>query len=157
MGIEIERKFLVDMTQIGPLKNGVSIIQGYIQTCNQTTVRVRIIDDNAFITLKGITTGASRVEFEYPIPIQDAGQIIKLLCYKHTIAKMRYRIPYRGHTWEIDIFEKNNKGLVVAEIELKHEQERFEKPPWLQQEVTGDIRYYNANLIQTPYCSWEKA
>lgn len=154
MGIEIERKFLVDKAFANTLTEGDRITQGYIPTDSKTVVRVRIRNEAAFLTIKGENRGATRAEFEYAIPYSDAAEMIGTLCGETTIDKTRYLVPYMQHTWEVDIFEGNNKGLIVAEIELSTEDEAFETPTWAIQEVTGDPRYYNSNLMHAPYCSW---
>ena len=154
MGIEIERKFLIDTEKLGTLENGYQIKQGYIQTVDYTTVRVRIRDKDAFLTIKGKSEGATRLEFEYPIPLKDANDMLDNLCQTSFIDKTRYLLKHEGHVWEIDIFEGENKGLVVAEIELKSEDEAFTFPNWVTQEVTDDNRYFNSNLIENPYLNW---
>ena len=154
MGIEIERKFLIDKSKIGTLQNGYQIKQGYIQTVDHTTVRVRIRDKDAFLTIKGKSEGATRLEFEYPIPLNDATEMLKNLCSTSVIDKTRYLVKHEGHIWEVDIFKGNNKGLVVAEIELKSENEVFTLPTWVTKEVTEDTRYFNSNLIEHPYSDW---
>jgi len=154
MGIEIERKFLIDKDKIGTLKNGYQIKQGYIQTVDLTTVRVRIRNKEAFLTIKGKSEGATRLEFEYPIPLNDAKDMLKNLCNTSVIDKTRYLVEHEGHVWEVDIFEGSNKGLFVAEVELKSENEAFSLPDWVTQEVTDDIRYFNSNLIENPYLTW---
>ena len=154
MGIEIERKFLIDTNKLPTLKNGYTIKQGYIQTVDHTTVRVRIRDKEAFLTIKGKSVGASRLEFEYPIPLQDANDMLNNLCQKSFIDKTRYLVEHEGHVWEVDILEGSNKGLVIAEVELKSEDEAFTLPNWVMKEVTDDIRYFNSNLIENPYSNW---
>ncbi|HFU77804.1 MAG TPA: CYTH domain-containing protein [Epsilonproteobacteria bacterium] len=154
MGIEIERKFLIDTNKLPPLQNGYVIKQGYIKTVDHTTIRVRIRDNEAFITIKGKSVGASRLEFEYPIPLQDAHEMLDNLCQTSVIDKTRYLVNHDGHVWEIDVFEGSNKGLVIAEVELDSEDEVFTLPSWVTQEVTDDIRYFNSNLIENPYCNW---
>lgn len=154
MGVEIERKFLVDNNKLPHLINGYTIKQGYIQTVNHTTVRIRIRDKEAFLTIKGKNEGATRLEFEYPIPLHDANDMLNTLCETSFIDKTRYLVEHEGHTWEVDIFEGNNKGMIVAEIELKSEEEDFSLPGWVTQEVTDDIRYFNSNLITHPYIHW---
>ena len=154
MGKEIERKFLIDQSIIGDLKNGSQIKQGYISTTNNTVVRVRVADQKAYLTLKGENSGATRSEFEYEIPTNDAEEIILELCSGPIIDKTRYVQTYKGHTWEIDVFHGDNKGLVVAEVELENEDEHVEMPKWIQKEVTSDKRYYNSNLLNNPYNSW---
>lgn len=156
MGIEIERKFLVrddSWRKLAP-SGGTPIRQGYLTATQSSTVRVRRIGDQAVITLKGKVTGLSRAEFEYPIPVADAEQMLTQLCRKPIIDKIRYRIPFEGMTWEVDDFFGENAGLVVAEIELKSETQSFGRPAWLGQEVTGAGRYYNSSLIRLPFSKW---
>lgn len=155
MAKEIERKFLVDTGKLPTLPNGHIMKQGYVPT-QGITVRARISNDQAFLTLKGRETGLSRSEFEYPIPVKDAQQILNELCAHPLIEKTRYLIPYGDHTWELDIFEGDNQGLVVAEIELGSEDESFLKPEWITEEVSHDTRYRNLNLIAHPFCRWDK-
>lgn len=154
MGVEIERKFLIDETKLPTLQNGYTIKQGYIQTIDHTTVRIRVRGQEAFLTIKGKSQGASRLEFEYPIPLNDAEEMLTNLCHASRVEKTRYLIEYEGHTWEVDIFEGSNKGLMIAEIELKREDEAFPLPEWVTKEVTEDVRYFNANLVERPYTSW---
>lgn len=154
MGIEIEHKFLIDKDKLPKLQNGYSIKQGYIQTIDHTTVRVRIRDKDAFLTIKGENKGATRLEFEYPIPINDANEMLKDLCNTSVIDKTRYLLKHEGHIWEIDIFEGENIGLVIAEIELENEDEAFTLPNWVTKEVTNDTKYFNSNLIEHPYSNW---
>lgn len=154
MGVEIERKFLIDETKLPTLQNGYTIKQGYIQTIDHTTVRIRVRGQEAFLTIKGKSQGASRLEFEYPIPLNDAEEMLTNLCHASRVEKTRYLIEYEGHTWEVDIFEGSNKGLMIAEIELKSEDEAFPLPEWVTKEVTEDVRYFNANLVEKPYKSW---
>jgi len=156
MAKEIERKFLVDPAQLPPLENPHIIRQGYIPTQGTATVRVRISNEEAFLTLKGRATGISRSEFEYPIPVADAEKMLSELCARPLIEKKRYLVPYRGHTWELDIFEGENAGLIVAEIELSDENEVFEKPRWITEEISFDPRYRNANLITHPFSKWDE-
>ncbi len=154
MGIEIEHKFLIDTDKLPALDNGYTIKQGYIQTVDHTTVRVRIRNQDAFLTIKGKSVGASRLEFEYPIPLQDANEMMNKLCQSSVIDKTRYLVKHEGHVWEVDIFEGSNKGLVVAEVELDSEEETFTLPNWVTKEVTDDIRYFNSNLVKNPYYKW---
>ncbi|AKF24952.1 adenylate cyclase [Sulfurovum lithotrophicum] len=151
---EIERKFLVNPELLPVLENPHVIRQGYIPTQGTATVRIRISNNKAFLTLKGRATGLTRSEFEYPVPLEDAEKMLQELCVPPLIEKKRYLILYRGHTWELDLFEGDNAGLIVAEIELDDENEAFEKPPWVSQEVSFDPRYRNANLITHPYSRW---
>ncbi|SFV60476.1 hypothetical protein MNB_SV-3-1008 [hydrothermal vent metagenome] len=154
MGIEIERKFLIDTDKLPPLTNGYTIKQGYIQTLEHTTVRVRIRNTQAFLTIKGKSVGASRLEFEYSIPLQDAKDMLDALCQTSVIEKTRYLVEHEEYVWEIDVFEGSNKGLVVAEVELDSEEEVFTLPSWVTKEVTDDIRYFNSNLVSNPYTKW---
>jgi len=153
MGVEIERKFLVDTSKLPPLPEPYTIKQGYIAAEN-ATVRVRIRNKEAFLTLKGMTTGVSRSEFEYPIPLTDAEAMLGQLCEKPYIDKKRYLLEHAGHTWELDIFEGENEGLVIAEIELSSEEEAFKRPEWVTTEVSNDPRYRNAYLVKKPFKSW---
>lgn len=153
MAQEIERKFLVDTAKLPPLPEPIIIKQGYIPAQN-ATVRIRLSDDKAFLTLKGKATGITRSEFEYPIPVSDAHSMLEELCARPYIDKKRYRIDVAGHTWELDIFEGENKGLVVAEIELENEDAVFEKPEWITEEVSDDPRYRNAYLVNSPFTKW---
>ena len=155
MAKEIEMKFLVDIGKLPTLPKGHIMKQGYVPT-QGITVRARISNDQAFLTLKGRATGLSRSEFEYTIPVEDAQHILNELCAHPLIEKTRYLIPYEGHTWELDIFEGHNQGLVVAEIELSHEDESFKKPDWITKEVSYDTKYRNANLRAYPFYEWDK-
>ena len=155
MSKEIERKFLVDTSKLPTLPKGHIMKQGYVPT-QGITVRARISNDQAFLTLKGRATGLSRSEFEYPIPVEDAQQILDELCAHPLIEKTRYLIPQGEHTWELDIFEGDNQGLIVAEIELESENEAFELPVWVTEDVSHDTRYRNSNLISHSFSSWDK-
>jgi CYTH domain-containing protein len=155
MATEIERKFLTtDKVDWAALGQGQEFCQVYLSLKPEATVRLRIAGEQAFLTIKGKTSGISRTEFEYPIPVTDARQMLAQLCEKPLIEKTRYFIPYGQHTWEVDVFSGDNQGLVVAEIELKHSDETFLSPQWLGQEVSNDARYFNSNLIKHPYCQW---
>jgi adenylate cyclase len=154
MAQEIERKFLVTSTAFLVGLEGTRCRQGYIATRDTTAVRVRLMGQRAFLTLKGNITGISRAEYEYPIPVEDADQMLDSLCDPPLINKTRYRLEHQGMVWEVDVFAGDNIGLVVAEIELEHEDQAFEKPPWLGQEVSHDKRYLNFNLSRTPYNQW---
>lgn len=156
MAKEIERKFLVAPEKLPSLENPHVIRQGYVSGCLTATVRIRISNDEAFLTLKGRATGVTRSEFEYPVPYSDAQQMIEELCKANVVEKKRYIIPYKGHQWEVDVFEGNNEGLIVAEIELSNEHEAFAKPEWLTEEVSYDPKYRNSNLIEHPYKTWEE-
>lgn len=151
MPIEIERKFLV--SGIPPLGNGVTMVQGYLCHDRDRTVRVRVEGERAVLTIKGATVGISRAEFEYEIPLKDAEELLKL-AVSPVVKKTRYYHQLGKHVWEIDVFEGENQGLIVAEIELTAEQEEFEKPEWIGQEVSHDGRYSNSALAQLPYSQW---
>lgn len=154
MAKEIERKFLVKGVDWKEMAKGTRYRQGYLNSVKERTVRVRTIDDKGFLTVKGITTGASRSEFEYEIPAADADAMLTDLCEKPLIEKNRYKIQAGRHVWEIDEFFGENQGLIVAEVELTTEKETFEKPAWVGAEVTGDPRYFNSNLIKHPFTQW---
>ena len=153
MGREIERKFLVIGESWKKPGAGVLYRQGYLSTHKERVVRVRTMGDKAALTIKGVTVGASRLEFEYEITLDDAGQLLDL-CEKPLIEKTRYRIEHAGLVWEVDEFHGVNEGLVVAECELEAEDQEIEKPDWVGDEVTGDPRYYNANLVARPFTIW---
>lgn len=154
MAKEIERKFLVSGDAWRALAQGTVYRQGYLSTVKERTVRVRTIDDKAYLTIKGVTVGATRAEYEYEVPAADANEMLDDLCEKPIIEKTRYKIPHEGFTWEVDEFAGVNEGLIVAEIELADEDQAFTKPDWIGEEVSGDPRYFNANLIANPYTSW---
>jgi len=155
MGVEIERKFLVNLAewQLVEKPYGNSLRQGYMIKVPEKTVRIRIANQQSFITIKGKTQGATRAEFEYEIPRNEAEQLIAGFC-EDVISKIRYDMEYAGKIWEVDVFFGDNAGLIVAEIELNSEDEDFELPPWVGQEVTSDARYYNSNLSVHPYNKW---
>ena len=154
MSTEIERKFLVAGTRWKDGAGGRRLRQGYLSVEEQRTVRVRAVDDQAWLTIKGLARGYTRVEYEYPIPAADARELLEALCHQPIIDKTRYEIRHAGHLWEVDEFHGANAGLVVAEIELGSEQEPFERPPWLGAEVSDDPRYFNASLIRHPFRDW---
>jgi len=156
MGQEIERKFLVkdDSWRSG---TGTRIRQGYLSNQIEGTVRVRTKGKRGFLTIKGVTTGITRLEFEYEIPVEEANQILDELCMRPLIEKIRYEVYVGGFKWEIDEFFEENAGLVMAEIELEEEKQEFPKPEWLDREVSGDFRYHNANLAKHPYSTWGEA
>ena len=155
MGIEIERKFLLDDDGWRGLGQPTLMRQGYLTSDPVRTVRVRIEGERAVITIKSKATFATRGEWEYEIPVADAAELLDRLCEQPLIEKTRHRIEHAGHTWEVDEFQGENAGLVVAEIELGSEDEAFDKPDWIGQEVTGDPRYYNSSLIRQPYSKWK--
>lgn len=154
MGLEIERKFLVkDSSWRDAALPGVRYVQGYMHF-SKGVVRARVAGDKAFLTVKGMVSGASRLEFEYPIPAADALAILEKLSEGPRIEKTRFIVPFQGFKWEMDVFDGENKGLVVAELELESEEQVFPKPPWLGVEVTSDLRYSNSNLARNPYSKW---
>src|SRR5262245_40362257 len=150
MGKEIERKYLVEGDQWSSGK-GTTYRQGYLSTVKERTVRVRLAGDKAFLTIKGLTQGATRSEYEYEIPARDAEEMLDKLCERPLIEKRRYKVEHAGLTWEVDEFFGDNQGLVVAEVELKSEGQAIELPAWIGKEVTDDPRYFNANLVKHPY------
>ena len=154
MALEIERKFLVEGPG-WPRGNGVRLSQCYLNRDKHRTVRIRIAGGNAFLTVKGVTQGATRVEFEYEIPVADAEQMLKL-SDGPIIEKIRHRIVHDGFKWDVDEFLGDNAGLILAEIELVSEDQPFTRPPWLGREVTHDIRFYNSSLAAQPYKQWRE-
>lgn len=154
MGTEIERKFLLTGDAWRDMAVGIKYRQGYLGLDNKRTVRVRIAGEQAFLTIKGKTSGISRMEYEYPIPVEDASILLAELCEQPIIEKKRYKVVYQGFVWEVDEFFGENEGLLVAEIELEEEGQEFEKPPWVGAEVSSDRRYCNASLIKNPYSMW---
>jgi len=154
MGIEIERKFLVKGDQWRNLGKGKVYRQGYFPTAGNCTIRVRIVGENAFLTIKGKTIGNTRSEYEYPIGLIDAQEMLDHLCDRPLIEKIRYEICINNLTWEVDEFTGENEGLIVAEIELKSEDQKIEIPAWIGEEVSGQAQYYNVNLVKNPYSQW---
>jgi adenylate cyclase len=154
MSVEIERKFLVRGTAWKALGKPVAMRQGYLSAHPDRTVRVRIEGDCATLTIKGRSQGATRGEWEYPIPLADAEDLLDGLCERPLIEKARTRIQHAGMVWEVDEFFGDNLGLVVAEIELATEDQAFEKPDWVGEEVTQDTRYFNSSLMKQPFKSW---
>jgi adenylate cyclase len=154
MGLEIERKFLLKGDGWRGLAQGTLYRQGYLNSAKERTVRIRTIGERAFLTIKGITSGATRSEYEYPIPLADCNAMLDTLAEKPVIEKKRYKIRQGDFTWEIDEFFGDNAGLIVAEIELQSEAQAFEKPGWVGAEVTADPRYFNSNLVKNPYSKW---
>lgn len=152
MASEIERKFLV-LPAWQPRDPGTYFKQGYLSSVKERVVRVRIAGDKAKLTIKGVTKGVSRAEYEYEIPLVDARELLDL-CEQPLIEKRRHLDEVSGKTFEIDVFLGANQGLIVAELELQSEDEAFDKPAWLGEEVSGDERYYNNNLIAKPFTTW---
>ena len=154
MAKEIERKFLLKNEDWRGLAEGRYYCQGYIPTQGKQTVRVRIVGEQGYLTLKGPAQGISRSEFEYEIPAADAQAILDELCQHPVIEKYRYRIASGDVVWEVDEFLGANQGLLLAEVELSHAEQTVELPTWIGQEVTGDARYYNSNLVSNPFKNW---
>lgn len=155
MGLEIERKFLVNQEtwQESEKPKGHFYRQGYILTDPNKTIRVRVTDTKSFLTIKGLSVGASRPEFEYEIPKNEAEQLLDMFAVSD-LTKYRYKVMFEQKLWEVDVFLGKNEGLIVAEIELSSEDETFSLPDWAEKEVTGEERYYNSNLSNKPFKSW---
>jgi CYTH domain-containing protein len=156
MGIEIERKYLIASDVWRDLAEGVDYRQGYLSTVKERTVRVRTIGDKGYLTIKGISIGASRIEYEYEVPVNDAHEMLDELCERPLIEKRRFKIPHAGLIWEIDEFFGENGGLIVAEVELEDEDQLIDLPSWIGQEVTGDPRYFNSSLVASPFSTWDQ-
>ena len=154
MAREIERKYLVKHELLPELSNGVKMVQCYLVRSEKFTLRLRLADQKAFLTIKGRSSGISRSEFEYEIPALDALNMLKEFNPGNSVCKTRYCIDFAGHTWEVDVFEGSNSGLITAEIELNSEDEIFELPPWIASDISEDPRYRNANLAAHPYQEW---
>ena len=152
MGVEIERKFKV-ADDFRPTGVGISMAQGYLSRDPKRTVRIRIAGMQGYLTIKGETHGAARLEYEYEIPAEEARELLAL-CEQPLVEKTRYRETVAGHVWAVDVFHGANAGLVIAEIELSSEVETFVLPAWAGAEVTGEKRYYNSALIAHPYTTW---
>ncbi|VGO12947.1 Inorganic triphosphatase [Pontiella desulfatans] len=154
MGIEIERKFLVkDDSWKEHADDGLVCKQGYLASDRDKTVRIRVMGEKAFLTIKGATYGLSRSEYEYEIPVIDAEGMLQF-CATAPVEKTRYLIEHVGMTWELDVFMGANAGLIMAEIELDSEDQPFELPAWAGEEVSGDVRFYNSHLAQKPFTRW---
>jgi adenylate cyclase len=153
MALEIERKFLVKGNN---WRNGQGTMyrQGYLNSDENRNVRVRVIDDRGYLTVKGISQGATRVEYEYEIPKPEAEAMLVNLCEQPLIIKKRFKIEFKGFVWEVDEFLGENLGLIIAELELESETQTFIKPEWIGEEVTKDPKYFNSNLIHRPYSKW---
>lgn len=156
MGIEIERKFLINFEKINKedIKSSNIIKQGYLPTTNNTVVRVRISENKGYLTIKGENNGITRSEFEYEIPLLEAEEMISQFCSK-LIEKERFNILIGEHNWEVDVFKGDNEGLIIAEIELSSVEEKFVIPEWVIKEVTDDNRYYNNQLLKNPFKSFK--
>ena len=157
MAQEIERKFLVVGNAWRNLASAKHLCQGYLSTVKERTVRIRVCDDKAWITIKSTNRGITRTEFEYSIPVADARHMLTHMSEQPIIEKYRYRIPLNGLIWEIDEFLGVNQGLIVAEVELNHTDEHIIFPDWIGQEVSDDPRYYNNNLVRKPFTSWQNS
>jgi len=156
MATEIERKFLLNNSSWQSIADeGTVYSQGYLVGSKHASVRVRIQGKRAFLNIKSATIDITRQEFEYEIPMNEATEMLETLCEKPLISKTRYHINNESHLWEIDVFEGDNKGLIVAEIELSDKNEIFSKPEWLGTEVSDDARYYNVNLVKHPFKDWD--
>jgi len=157
MGVEIERKFLVDQEKweqvIKP--QGTHYRQGYVLNEAKRTLRVRVTDKQGYITFKGPTDGITRKEYEYKIPVEDGTELLNGFAIAE-VEKIRYRIPFEGHLWEVDEFLGDSEGLIMAEIELLHENDEFTLPAWISYEVSGDVRYYNSYLSTHPFKKWSR-
>ena len=156
MGIEIERKFLMNPEKWEQLEKPVGEFyrQGYLSTDPTKTIRVRQTSEQGFLTIKGISVGATRKEYEYEIPLEEAKELLDQFSVAE-LSKIRYKISIGNHVWEVDEFSGKNAGLIVAEIELTSEDEDFEIPDWIGREVTGAEKYYNSNLVTEPYENWK--
>lgn len=155
MAKEIERKFLVkSQGWQAHVQRAVKYRQGYLNDAQQCSIRVRVGGDQAYLNIKSATLGIQRLEYEYAIPVQDANEMLDRFCQGASVEKTRHYVKEQGRTWEVDVFEGDNVGLVVAEIELDHEDEQFPLPPWVGHEVSDDPRYYNVCLVKHPFKHW---
>lgn len=155
MATEIEHKYIVvNDSYLQGYSSKIYFKQGYLTTDKACVVRVRIADEQAFLTIKGENRGASRAEYEISIDVSTAQAMLDTLCHTPIIEKTRYLYPYKGHTWEVDSFHGDNDGLVIAEIELSSENEHYDLPPFVGKNVTALPRYYNSCLTAHPYCNW---
>lgn len=155
MPLEIERKFLLRSDEWrDQARSRVLMRQGYLSSGSRCSIRARIAGDTAWLNLKAKRSGMTRLEYEYPIPVAEANEILDELCDGPLIEKYRHEVAQGAHVWEIDEFLGSNAGLIVAEIELDSEAESFERPAWLGEEVTTDERYYNFNLAKHPFTLW---
>ncbi|AHJ30349.1 CYTH domain-containing protein [Nodularia spumigena CS-584] len=154
MAQEIERKYLLKEDSWRKIAQGSVYCQGYIATKDKVTVRVRIVGKQGYLTIKGPSVECSRLEFEYPIPVEDAQEMLNTLCQKPFIEKIRYKVEWGGLIWEIDEFDGLNKGLILAEVELSDPNQQISLPPWVGEEVTQDPRYFNSYLVTNPFSQW---
>ena len=151
---EIERKFIILGSSYKDLGDYKHCIQGYIPSTNKPLIRIRTIGNQSFLTMKSDVNGITCLEYEYKIPNQDAKDIMELFCKQSIVEKNRYRIRYKSTLWDVDEFLGENEGLVVAEVELNSENQPYNKPDWIGQEVSTDKKYYNCNLANYPYTQW---
>ena len=154
MPVEIERKFLVTGDAWRQQAAGRQYRQGYLSCDPARSVRIRLAGEEAWLTIKGVSQGAARAEYEYRIPVDEAREMLDKLCLQPLIEKTRYVVEYSGLTWEVDEFFGDNAGLLIAEVELESEDQAIELPDWVGEDVTYDTRYYNASLIANPYTRW---
>lgn len=154
MAQEIERKYLVKGTAWRSLGKGTVTRQGYLSSMKERTVRVRIAGEKGFLTIKGVSKGITRAEFEYAIPVAEAAAMLDGLCERPVIEKTRYVVESGEYTWEIDEFHGDNAGLIVAEVELQSPDEKPPLPDWVGEEVSSDPRYFNSNLVKKPFKTW---
>jgi CYTH domain-containing protein len=154
MPTEIERKFLVNGTAWKRGATGKLYRQGYLVAEKERTVRVRVVGEVGFLTIKGPSKGIARAEYEYRIPAREAAEMLDTLCLQPLIEKYRYRIEHAGLVWEVDEFLGENQGLILAEVELADEEQRISLPDWAGEDVSHDPRYYNANLARHPFSKW---
>ena len=156
MGQEIERKYLINQEEWKRLikPTGEFYRQGYILTDPNKTIRIRVTETKAYLTIKGLSIGATRPEYEYEIPIPDAKELLDSFSISE-LSKIRYKITHNSKVWEVDEFLADNAGLIIAEIELKSENEQFDLPPWVDREVTSEEKYYNSNLTIKAYTTWK--
>jgi adenylate cyclase len=155
MAVEIERKYLVINDKWkGAVESESAMKQGYLATVDNASIRIRVANGKAFLNIKSATLGIRRSEYEYEIPLQDGEEMLANLTAGAVIDKVRYKVRCGDHLWDLDLFHGDNRGLVVAEVELDAEDETFEIPEWVGAEVSGDAKYYNASLVKHPYCDW---
>ena len=150
---EIERKFLVNSAKWSRVGEGTKMVQGYLSTDEERTIRVRIAGQKAFLTIKGKPVGIKRVEMEYEIPVSDAKVLLKM-CKNSPVEKTRYLEKIGDVVWEVDVFAGVNHGLLLAEVELKDENQQVDLPNWIEREVSNDSRYFNSYLTQYPFSTW---
>lgn len=157
MGQEIERKFLVRGNGWqSDVRRTIRMRQGYLSEGITNSVRVRMENDEAYINVKSSRDGINRLEFQYPVPPEDAASMLDNVALRPLIEKTRHEVPVADHVWEVDVFEGDNEGLIVAEVELSDAKEPFERPEWVGDEVSQDRRYYNVSLRENPYKNWKE-